>query len=75
MVAALTVAVHDAFAAPSGKQKEAYGRFLHNLAAACLIAATSILFTENRYGIAHVAALLAIGVSCFVAGSLFCRGD
>jgi hypothetical protein len=75
IVSRFVVAVRVAFVAPSGRQKEAYGRFLHNLAAACLIAATSIVFTENRYGVAHMAALLAIGVSCFVAGSVFSRGD
>jgi len=54
---------------------EAYGRFLHNLAAACVIAAMSIIFTESRYGLPHVFALFAAGVSCFVLGALFSRGD
>jgi hypothetical protein len=75
MIRRYSLALREAFVAPTGKQKEAYGRFLHNVAAACLFAATSILFTENRYGIAHLAALLAIGVSCFVVGSVSSRGD
>ena len=68
-------ALQDAFVTPGGKQREAYARFLHNLSAACFIAATSILFTVNSYGAAHVAALLAIGVICFLAGAVLCKGD
>ena len=75
MISRFAVAFRNAFVAPSGKQREAYARFLHNLAAACLIGGTSIVFTENRYGIAHVIALLTLGVVCFVSGAVFCRGD
>ena len=68
-------ALRVAFVTPTVRQQEAYGSFAHNLAAACVIAVTSILSTENRYGLPHVAALLFAGVVCFVAGALFCRGD
>ena len=68
-------ALRSAFVTPSIRQQEAYGRFAHNLAAACVIAVTSILSTENRYGLPHVAGLLLAGVVCFVVGKLFCRGD
>jgi len=70
-----TAALRDAFVTPSVRQREAYGRFLHNLSAACVIADTSLVFTDNRYGIPHLAALLAAGVVCFVGGALLCRGD
>jgi len=68
-------ALRRAFVTPSTKQQEAYGRLLHNLTAACLIADTSILFTDNPYGARHVIALLVIGVVCFLMGALLCEGD
>jgi O-antigen ligase len=68
-------ALYGAFVIPSTRQLEAYGRFVHNLAAACVIAAMSIIFTESRYGLVQVFALFAAGVSCFVLGALFSRGD
>jgi len=40
-----------------------------------VIAATSIVFTDNQYGARHVVGLLAIGVVCFVIGALLCKGD
>ena len=75
MTRRLLTALREAFLTPTGRQLEAYGRFLHNLATACLIAGTSILFTQNQYGGLHVAALFASGVVCFVLGAVFCRGD
>jgi hypothetical protein len=68
-------ALREAFVTPTSKQREAYGRFLHNLAAACLIASISIIFTENPYGARHVVALFASGVICFVVGAFFCRDE
>jgi hypothetical protein len=68
-------ALRRAFLTPTTKQQEAYGRLLHNLAAACLIADTSILFTENPFGVRHIIALLVIGVLCFLMGALLCEGD
>jgi uncharacterized membrane protein YgdD (TMEM256/DUF423 family) len=68
-------ALYAAFVTTSSKQLEAYGRFAHNLAAACVIGAISIIFTENRYGLGHAIALLAAGVSCFVFGALYSRGE
>lgn len=71
----LLAALYGAFVTPTVKQLEAYGRFAHNMAAACVIAAMSIIFTDTRYGLVHVFALFATGVSCFVAGALFSRGE
>jgi hypothetical protein len=68
-------ALRRAFVDPTTKQQEAYGRFAHNLAAACLIAAASIIFTENPYGAVHLVALIVIGVICFLLGALLCEGD
>jgi hypothetical protein len=71
----LLAALYGASVTPTAKQLEEYGRFAQNLAAACVIAAMSIIFTESRYGLPHVFALFAAGVSCFVAGALFSRGE
>ena len=71
----LLAALYGAFVTPTAKQLEAYGRFAHNLAAACVIAAMSIIFTESQFGLRHVFALFAAGVLCFLVGALFSRGD
>ena len=68
-------ALRAAFVTPTLKQLEAYGRFAHNLAAACVVADMSILFTENDYGLRHIVALFVAGLSCFVFGALMSRGD
>src|SRR5262249_46520469 len=54
-------ALRAAFVTPTFKQLEAYGRFAHNLAAACVVAGMSILFTENEYGVRHIVALFLAG--------------
>ena len=71
----LVAVLRDAFVAPTSKQREAYGRFLHNLSTACFIAATSIIFTENAYGAAHVVALLLSGVISFLVGAFLFRAE
>jgi hypothetical protein len=68
-------ALRAALVAPTFKQLEAYGRFAHNLAAACVVAGMSILFTENDYGLRHIVALFIAGLSCFVFGALMSRGE
>ena len=68
-------ALHRAFVRPTSRQREAYGRLFHNLAAASLIGCTTILFTENRYGVLHGLALLTVGVICFAIGALLIDGD
>ena len=40
----LADAIREAFEHPTIKQKEAYGRFAHTLAAAAVIGAASVLF-------------------------------
>ena len=75
MIENFLTALHRAFVTPTSKQRGAYGRFLHNLAAACVIADTSLMFPDSRYGAHYVAALFAAGVVCFVAGALLSKGD
>jgi len=67
--------LRGAFVTPNTRQREAHGRFAHNLSAACVIGAVSIVFTDNNYGLLHVVALLAVGVICFATGAMYCRGD
>ena len=71
----LLAALYGAFVTPTTRQLEAYGRFAHNMAAACVIAGMSIIFTDSRYGLMHVFALFATGVLCFLAGALCSRGE
>ena len=71
----LLAALYGAFVTPTAKQLEACGRFAHNMAAACVIAGMSIIFTDIRYGLMHVLALFATGVLCFLADALFSKGE
>ena len=67
-----------AFTAPTLKQKEAYGRFAHTLAAAAVIGAITIVFAEGRVtsDIAwRIAGLAVSGVICFGAGVLLVEGE
>jgi hypothetical protein len=74
----LAVAVRDAFERPTLKQKEAYGRFAHTLAAAAVISAASVLFSETRWTMndtLRVAGLLSSGLICFALGATLCKGE
>ena len=75
MVMRFMEALRAAFVTPTFKQLEAYARFAHNLAAACVVAGMSILFTDNEYGVRHIVALFLAGLSCFVFGALMSRGE
>jgi len=72
------LAIRDAFLAPTLKQKEAQGRFFHTLSAACIIGATTVIFTEaevTAYIAFRVAALIAVGVLPFTVGSILSKGE
>ena len=74
----LSVALRDALQRPTLKQKEAYGRFAHTLAAAAIIGAASLLFSEARWTLAdtfRVGGLLSSGLVCFALGATLCKGE
>jgi hypothetical protein len=67
-----------AFAAPTLRQKEAYGRFAHTLAAAAVIGAITILFAEGAVIHAYLWRLAGLAISaviCFVGGVLAMEGE
>jgi len=68
-------ALNRAFLSPTTKQCEAYGRFFHNLSAATVIANTSLIFSDSRYGAQYVVALFIAGVVCFIVGAFLSKGD
>lgn len=66
-----------AFRKPSKKQKEAYGRLLHTLCAACAIGAITTPFTSGLSPL--LAALFFVvqmtsAVVLLISGALFCKG-
>ena len=74
----LADAIRDAFERPRLKQKEAYGRFAHTLAAAAVIGAASVLFSETRWTVGdslRVVGLLLSGLVCFALGATLCKGE
>jgi hypothetical protein len=74
----LADAIRDAFEHPTLKQKEAYGRFAHTLAAAAVIGAASVLFSETRWTVGdalRVVGLLLSGLVCFALGATLCKGE
>ena len=74
----LMVELRAAFVGPTVKQREAYGRFAHTLAAACLIGAVTIIFAEDGTSsstTARVTGLIIAGVTCFLTGALLSKGE
>ncbi len=70
--------VKSAVLRPTGKQKEAYGRFLHTIAAAGFIGAATITFTETQvtlYAAARVASLAIWSVLLLIVGAVLSKGD
>ena len=77
-VANLLVAIHHAFVAPTVKQKEAYGRFAHTLAAAAMIGDVTIIFGDwivVPTSVWRVVGLTLTGVICFLAGAMLAKGE
>ena len=75
--AELMAELRAAFITPTVKQREAYGRFAHTLAAACAIGAVTIMFTEDGSWstAARITGLIVAGVTCFLTGALLSKGD
>jgi len=73
----LLAELRAAFVAPTLKQREAYGRFAHTLAAASVIGAVTIMFTEDGAWstTARVTGLIVAGVTCFLTGALLSKGE
>jgi hypothetical protein len=71
--------LRDTFSKPSLKQKEAYGRFCHTLAAACIIGSATLLFGETmpvaRYADGRIVAMLVAGVLLFLVGGILSKGE
>jgi hypothetical protein len=63
---------------PTRRQKEAYARFSHTLAAAAVIGAITLLFAEavlTTVLLFRMAGLATGAVVCFVVGVLLLEGD
>jgi hypothetical protein len=73
----LLTVLQAAFATPTVKQKEAYGRFAHTLAAAAVIGAVTIIFSEGGAwpSAGRVIGLMSTGVICFLTGTLLSKGE
>ena len=69
-------ALRTAFLTPTPKQKEVYGRFWHTLAAAAVIADTSMIFTPNSpFGAQYSMPLFVAAVVLFIGGALLSKGE
>ena len=74
----LRLALVAAFRRPTLRQKEAYGRFAHTLAAAAVIGAVTILFSEIRFsfgGTIRLTGLILCGLICFAIGAILNKGE
>jgi len=71
-------ALREAFREPTIRQKEAYGRFAHTLAAAAVIGAVTFLFSELPMSVANIvriAGLTVSGLVFFAFGAILCKGE
>ena len=67
-----------AFRSPTLKQKEAYARFAHTLAAAGLIGAGALIFAElplSAYVVLRALLMLLVGLVLFLYGTLLSKGE
>ena len=70
--------IRQALSAPTVKQREAYARFLHTLAAATVIGEATLIFAEGAttlIGAWRIMGLTISGVTCFMGGALLSRGE
>ena len=74
MIRKFLKALNGAFVSPTTKQMEAYGRYAHNLSAACIIADATIYFS-SQYSVVQVFGLFAAGVIFFLGGAVLSRGE
>ena len=78
MKLALSAALRDAFERPTLEQKKAYGRFAHTLAAAAVIGAATVLFSETRWSVGVTVRMLGLllgGLVCFALGAVLSKGE
>jgi hypothetical protein len=70
-------ATQAALTDPTVKQKEAYGRFAHTLAAAAVIGEVTLIFAEGApwASVWRIVGLALSGVTCFVGGALLSKGE
>jgi hypothetical protein len=66
-------AVEQAFGDPTLKQMEVYGRYLHNLSAACIIGGITVFYSTS-YTAFDVLKLFTAGVLLFLAGAVLSKG-
>ena len=60
---------------PTGKQKEAYGRFLHALSAACFIGAPTLIFSDGSYdGLLRFFGLMCLGTVILLFAAPLAKG-
>jgi hypothetical protein len=77
-IARLQTEIAAAFGSPTFRQKEAYARFAHTLAAASLIGAITIMFSEGGFVWASFWRLLGLGLTgviLFLGGALLLKGE
>ena len=73
----LPATLRDAFERPTLKQKEDYGRFAHNLAAAAIIGAVTVLFFSDAslVGALRITGLMLSALICFALGAVLTKGE
>ena len=74
----LLTAIVGAIRSPTGKQKDGYARLAHTFAAASLIGAVTVVFTEAGLSwplFWRLIGLTASGVVCFLCGALLLASD
>jgi hypothetical protein len=70
--------IRQAFASPTVKQKETYGRFAHTLAAAAIIGDVTLVFGDwipVPTSAWRVTGLTFTGVVCFLTGAMLSKGE
>jgi hypothetical protein len=74
----LKAEIAAAFGSPTRSQEEAFGRFAHTLAAAAVIGAITVLFSESGFTWATFWRLFGLalsGVTLFLGGALLLKGE
>lgn len=68
----------DAVATPTGKQKEAYGRFCHTMAAAAIIGLITVVHLDSVASWYIVSRAFALGICAivlFIVGAALSKGE
>ena len=74
----LSSALRDAFERPKLELQKAYVRFAHTLAAAAVIGAATVLFSETRWSVGVTVRMLGLllgGLVCFALGAVLSKGE